>query len=335
MPTIREAPHKMTEIEEYPQTPSGSSTSRDEGSPILCACFDVSRSDVFEYMARPGSSIDGLFRDTLIGTKCTACLLDLDITLNDLHLKRAEDAQAKGTKVTVDELPGEVPIEHLDSAFFVCDGNVRTLLRIANFTPMFDDSSLAVEHKYMIWLMDEKGQIATRTDGIIEANKQIEVDFSKLQNCPARGWFLISCFPMSAGFYGTLRPQGLLVGDGWSSAFHLQPHHAASNFYRRIAIVVKTSEFKTHNTAFIFNGSRRQSKVNVELDSRESDLHLEYQTTVDGNGLCVVNLDEAFSSLPESEIMLLTVNSDTITKKYLATIRPDGQWSADHFPTLP
>lgn len=306
-----------------------------DGSEILCVCFGVTKNDVHDHMARPNCSVDDMISATRIGTKCTACLLDLDITLNDIQQSRDSGTASKDTKSVVEIGPGDSPVEHLDSAFFVCADGVKTVLRIANFTPMFEPGLEAVDHTYTIWLMDEGGRIASRTDGLIGANAQIEVDFSQIDGCPPRGWFLISCFPKGAGFYGTLRPQALLVGEGWASSYHVQPQYAASNKYRRLSIVVKSTDHKTNNSVFIFNGERRKGSMRIEIDSRESDFHAECSAFVEANGMCVVDVDKEFPSLPESEIMLLTVESDTITKKYLAAVQPDGQWSADHFPTLP
>lgn len=305
-----------------------------DGADILCVCFGTTRDDVREYMSRPGCSVDDMIQETKIGTKCTACLLDLDITLHDIQQSRGSGS-AVDRNSHIENLAGSTPVEHLDSAFFVCKDGIKTILRIANFTPMFEEGPESVAHNYTLWLIGEDGRIAVTDRGVIGANTQIEIDFSQLAKCPSQGWFLISCIPTGPGFYGTLRPQALLVGDTWASSYHVQPQYAASNVYRRLSIVIKSAKHLTHSSLYIFNGERNGGKIIVEVDSRESDFHGTCNAYVAANGMCVVDLDKEIASFPESECMLVTVESETITKKYLATVQPDGQWSADHFPTLP
>lgn len=326
----------MTETSQKPESaPDVSAQHQSDGSDILCVCFGTTRDDVREIMGRPGCSVDDMIQETKIGTKCTACLLDLDITLNDIHQSREGVAAATDGEHNVEKAAGSSPIEHLDSAFFVCDDGVKTNLRIANYTPMFEEGPQAVDHNYTLWLVGEDGRIGVTTRGVIPANDQVEIDFSSFDKCPKRGWFLISCMPTGPGFYGTLRPQAIMIGDSWSSTYHVQPQYAASNEYRRLSIVVKTANRQTHSSVFIFNGERNDGGVTVEVESRESDFKAQCKAYIVANGMCVVDLDKEFPALPENECMLVTVESDTITKKYLATIQPDGQWSADHFPTLP
>jgi bacterioferritin-associated ferredoxin len=305
---------------------------------LLCACFGVNRSEIKRLMAQPGYSVEDLVQQTHIGTKCTACLVDLDILFNDIQGERRVqrgDSATQGANEIVPHGPNQSVVEHLDSAFFVVDESVKTILRIANYSPMFEDNGKTPSHTYSLWLMGEDGKVAAKMRGVIPSHGQIEIDFGQLEGCPRRGWFLVSCLPQGDGFYGTLRPQGLLVGKGWSSAFHLQAHGAASNFFRRVSILVKSTDHKTSNSVFVFNAERKPSKLTVELKSRESDFVAECEYALTGNGLSVVDLDASFADLPQSDIMLLSVFTDTATKKYLATIHPDQTWSADHFPTLP
>jgi hypothetical protein len=262
-------------------------------------------------------------------------LLDLELILDDLHFERVKSDSKETPEEILTKRPNDKAIERLDSAFFVCSEGVKTFMRLANFPTMFGSHPQPVDNEYRVWLMDEDGNVASTARGVIKANSQLELDFSQMNGCPPRGWFLVSCLPLSMGYYGTLRPQGLLVGDDWSSAFHLQPHNIATNNYRRLSIVIKSAKGLTHNRAFVFNPCRSKTKIVVELASRESDFFAEHHDEVSGTGLQVIEIDKVFSSIPENEILLLTVQSNLFTKKYLATVQHDGAWSADHFPTLP
>ena len=41
---------------------------------VLCACFDVKKSFVTDYLRRKDANIEYLYSSTKIGSKCTACL---------------------------------------------------------------------------------------------------------------------------------------------------------------------------------------------------------------------------------------------------------------------
>ena len=52
---------------------------------ILCACFDVKKSFVTDYLSRKDANVEYLYSSTKIGSKCTACLADLDLLLSNSH----------------------------------------------------------------------------------------------------------------------------------------------------------------------------------------------------------------------------------------------------------
>ena len=104
---------------------------------IVCACFNVKKSLILEYMKQPNSSIEGLEKETNIGTKCSACLIDLELLLDDIHFK---NVTLRPDIKPVDPHERKVldaPVERLDSAFFMCSENVKTFARISNFPNIY------------------------------------------------------------------------------------------------------------------------------------------------------------------------------------------------------
>ena len=59
----------------------------------LCYCFNISRADVDGFFADGTKSYDEFVKETRIGTKCTACLLDFDVYL-DTVLKKERNQKA-------------------------------------------------------------------------------------------------------------------------------------------------------------------------------------------------------------------------------------------------
>jgi bacterioferritin-associated ferredoxin len=52
-------------------------------SDLVCFCFGITRETVLAHIRRPGSSYENLIKETQIGTKCTACRMNLEILLGD------------------------------------------------------------------------------------------------------------------------------------------------------------------------------------------------------------------------------------------------------------
>ena len=51
----------------------------------LCFCFNVTKSDINTFLQDSSMSIDDLISEKKVGTKCTACLMDLDLYLDQMY----------------------------------------------------------------------------------------------------------------------------------------------------------------------------------------------------------------------------------------------------------
>ncbi len=302
---------------------------------VLCICFNITRGNVRDFMGQPGNSVDDLVKATNYGTKCTACLLDLDVTVSELNAKGITRLPPGiGTGKITEAVGGMGAVERVDSAFFVCEGGIRTVLRLANFNPLFKEGSQSVAHAYRIWIMTEDGRIAARKNGRVEAQEQVEIDLSQIKGCPGRGWFLMSLLPLGPGYYGTLRPQGILIGPDWASAFHAQFHADASKADRRLAVGIRSTNGKTWSSPCIINGENRGGGVTLHLSGGPSYTE-QYDFHLPGRGSKIIDLDDVFQNIPKDSSLILSVESETRTRKYLIGKQPDGCWGADHFPTFP
>lgn len=305
-------------------------------SDVICVCFNVTRGGIREFMSRPGADVESLFRETNIGTKCTACMLDLDVILSDIHAGgRISPPPGIGSGKMVANGAAMGAVERVDSAFFICENGVITVLRLANFNPLFGDGSESVAHDYRIWLMAEDGNITARIKGRIEPSEQIDVDFSDVDGCPPRGWFLISLLPLGPGYYGTLRPQALLIGEDWASSYHVQFHYFATNTTgRRTSVAVKSTAGRTWSSISVINGENRDGRVTFRL-SGANGFEAKHDSHLAVRGSMIIDLDSVFDDLPDDSLLICSVESDLLTRKYLINKQPDGKWGADHFPSVP
>lgn len=302
---------------------------------VLCVCFNITRGDIIDFMKQPGKNVDDLVKATNYGTKCTACLLDLDVTVSELNTKGISKPPPGIGSGKIDyTVSGMGAKERLDSAFFFCEDGIKTVLRLANFNSLFKDGEQSVAHAFRIWIMTEDGRIAAKKKGQIKAQEQLEIDFSQIEGCPGRGWFLISLIPLGPGYYGTLRPQGLLIGPDWASAFHTQFHTDATKADRRIAVGIKSTNGKTWSSPCIINGENKGGDVSLRLVGGGSYVGC-YDFHLPARGSKIIDLDDVFVGIPKDCPLILSVESETKTRKYLIGKQPDGCWGADHFPTFP
>ena len=301
---------------------------------ILCACLNVKRNEAIEFLKKPGNSVDGLVEKTGMGTKCAACLLDLDVIIENVdtknELKKRDDSKSKLLNQTSF---GMGSVDRVDSGFFVCNNDINTIIRLANFNPLFREGAEATPHQFKLMIMEESGRVAAKKTGNIRAGEQININLGKIKNCPNQGWFLLSVIPLGPGYYGTLRPQVLLIGSDWASACHTQFHGFASNKVRRVAVGIKSTNGKTWCKVCVINGENKSGEVT--LRAQGSTYKSCFSFTLPSKGSKIINLDSVYQGLPEDEQIVLNVDSKLLTRKYLINTQPDGSWGADHFPTFP
>jgi hypothetical protein len=294
----------------------------------------VKRLEAIEFLQKPGNSVEALVAKTSMGTKCAACLLDLDVIIEQVDTKDVtkKDNHAK-SKVVHKNAFNMGSVDRVDSGFFVCDENVKTVIRLANFNPLFREGVEAAPHNFKLMIMEESGKVAAKKSGKILASEQINIDLSQIQNCPESGWFLLSVIPLGPGYYGTMRPQVLLIGRDWASACHTQFHGFASNKVRRVAVGIKSTNGKTWCKVCVINGENKSGEVTLRAEG--PTFKSKFSFNLPSKGSKIVSLDNVYQGLPDNEQIVLNVDSKLLTRKYLINTQPDGSWGADHFPTFP
>lgn len=191
----------------------------------LCYCFDVSAQDVRDHFLRDGRDYDSLVARTRIGTKCTACLLDLDLVLEDIHRRPGDLLRlTDGDDTAARDARGfRMPGDHADSGFLVCENGISTVIRLANNSILFNKDSPNVPYDYSLSLVAEDGHLCARRRGHIGMTEDLQIELASITGCPRRGWFLLSMYPAGGGLFGTLRPQVALMGPNWIATYHTQP----------------------------------------------------------------------------------------------------------------
>jgi len=283
-------------------------------------------------MKTPGATLDTLVAQTRVGTKCTACLLDLDVLLADF------DQAGSGRSIgSFDQATGPgrgAPWERVDSGFFLNQDGIQTILRIANFDLGFAPTEHAAAHDCRLWVFNDAGKIRARDVFHVGGGEETTINLSDYPACPGRGWFLIAMKPRRAGYYGTMRPQVALVGRDWVACYHTQFHADAVRSGRRSGIVLRTKGPYTGAAVYAINGSNAASGLELVISD-----HYGYRRNADfqlaARGSAMIEIDRAFRDLPSDASLLLDVHSQEPTRKCIINRHGDGSLGVDHFPNFP
>jgi bacterioferritin-associated ferredoxin len=306
-----------------------------KGQDILCLCMDISKTQVKKLLMKQDFNIEYLYQTLKVGSKCTACLTDLELIINESreNYLTPEKKKHKNNKFELIK-HGRHAEERVDSGLFICKGDINTILQLANYNPMFGDTQEAVKHSYHIRLIKENGELACETKGIVNTQQTVSISFKELNNCPEQGWFLIDLVPLKSGFYGTLRPQILLKGIDWAMTSHTQPHiHATygpNKQARRCHMYIKSIKRKTNTYLSIINAANSPTKYVIELS--EGEYFESKSGNINARGSEIVDLDNIFDKIPDEKVLLISVKSTTPTRKHILMKGESGSLSVDHFP---
>ncbi|MCZ6773669.1 MAG: (2Fe-2S)-binding protein [Proteobacteria bacterium] len=303
----------------------------------LCYCFEITADMVRAFFDDHEATIESLIETTGVGTRCTACMLDLDVVLESVHRNAPGTAgAAHGRGVATRGRGLRQPLDLADSIYFVCYGTVSTSAHIGNYPILFDRDAEAGPFAYSLFLLAEDGSIAARRRGRVAAREAIEIDFAAIPNCPPRGWCLLSLYPRQLGFRGSIRPYITLVGPDWSAALHMQRHAMASRRgVRNTMFLPRDDSGRFDATVSVINSGLRATPVRLLLTDPYSDFATEQQVHLPLRGSTMIDLDTMFPEAPENGFLKLSVFSNEPTRKHIINRHVDGSWSIDHFPDMP
>lgn len=266
---------------------------------------------------------------TKITTRCAACSVDLDTLIDQVSaserltlLRRNEIAESNhGLSVLIDRL---------DSGFFICDDEIQSSLRLANYPTFARIESWCTPHRYRLTLYCNGGNVCVRTSGLIGVNEELTIPFGDFDKCPVQGWFTLHMLPQGPGRYGTLRPQLALKGRKWASCYHTQFHTDATRTSRRCGVPLLSVAGRTRAIISIINASSRSTGFQARLEGEDETVHGELAA----NGACLFDVDKAFPRTSGDGAVVLRFDSGEPTRKNVINRHPDGSLGVDHFPNI-
>jgi hypothetical protein len=315
------------------------SSAVDKNERPLCYCFDVAETDVRQYFERADATVEGLIADTKIGTKCTACLLDLDVVLESCHRSltgTADDRVERSASSAESDGSIRQAADFTNSIFYVCDGVVNTVIRVANQGFLFENTDTVVEHSYSLFVFSNDGKLTAGRRGTVDAFGDLEVDLSTIPGISPQGWVMLSMYPKRPGFRGSNRPYVTFNGPGWTASVHMQRHALASRRnIRNVNFLTREANGRLDAYLSIFNGALNPTDVRVDLVDAYGSYRERRTLNLPRYGAEFVALDDLFSPTPGADVLTIRVYSDEPTRKMLVNVHGDRSWSVDHFPDFP
>jgi bacterioferritin-associated ferredoxin len=305
----------------------------------LCYCYDVSEADVRRHFEVPDATVDGLIERTKIGTRCTACLLDLDLVLESCHRTLGGAVDERAHRLAAEDGrhgPITWPADFTNSIFYVCDGTINTVIRVANYGIMFEQDKTVVDHSYSLFVFSNDGMLTARRRGEIAAQSSFEIDLAAIPGIAPHGWVLFALYPKQRGYRGSNRPYITFNAKGWTASVHMQRHSAASRRgVRNVNTLARESGEPLDAWLSVFNGSARPTGVRVVLVDQYGGYREEHMLQLPKYGAELVLLDSMFKPASEAEVFSVRVYSDEPTRKMIVNVHADKSWSIDHFPDFP
>lgn len=209
---------------------------------VVCPCFNVTLADLERRKrANPALSFEDFMSDTGAGTKCTACLLDLEYHF--VMGREAPAASPAGRRALaprlsakrrvyafLDRIAPKRPTISRTVAPVVAGEGIDEFLWLANHPLLFDkNGACAPPHVFDIRVTDDQGRTVLSERHVLEASQSVRIDISAglRQSAGASRPLAVGMLGVEAqstepGVRGTTRPQIEIVAGRSACAVHTQ-----------------------------------------------------------------------------------------------------------------
>ena len=201
---------------------------------ILCSCCNVTVGDLQATLQNRDLALDDLMRETGAGTKCTACLLDLEYHLATLPRGAAGsgpfDARGSRTRTGLkqslyqiaDRLAPKVAVQLLEHAPVLAGAGLETWIGMANDSFLYEGRRSAPPILLRVTVRDCDGRLLKRYEERVETDKALRLPVSR--DLPGEGLRIgqaeVERIALESGYRGTTRPQIEILASRGSCAVH-------------------------------------------------------------------------------------------------------------------
>lgn len=205
------------------------------GQEIVCGCFSLTRS-VLE-KAAAGSNFEQFLEETRAGSRCTACLLDVEYlfvnapknpaALVGAKITRGEQRSLKQRLYDVlDRIAPQIPFRLTNTVPLLSGGGVVERIWLVNQPMVFGKKVGVPPHRFQLTVRDGEGKVIGRERHDVSCGESKAIAFPEL---PARdgqelsiGSVEISRWGLSPGVRGTTRPHFEVEAARSNTTLHIQ-----------------------------------------------------------------------------------------------------------------
>ncbi len=319
-------------------------------SDIICGCFSVSVGDLKTLIkTNPDMTFDQLMTRTGAGTKCTACMLDLEyyfvsgeVPRNAKRDPRRPTVARSGKRRLYDLMDSFSPKRAYVSRTvcpIVASETVEEYLWIANRPLLFDDDNApATPHSFDFEIRDAEGNVLRSERMRLPEQGSIRINLSEpLLSRPANGAPLrvgtveLRLWSDKVGHRGTTRPQIEILGPASACAVHTQAPSPRPEARSAILPCRPADE-----RLFIAFMNPYEEQLNVDLKAElpgagESLMEDRLQVPKKGARLYEIPAAELARGKPEFTSFVMSWNAHGGHKAYLlASTKTLDRFSVDH-----
>ena len=300
----------------------------------ICYCHDVDETTIRNFLEKNEVSFENLARNTGVGSKCTACLLDVELILEEYNLKKVyhissnlnSNIQPPWKKdKTKNIFKNNEVIPHI--GFFLNNKEVSTKLIVPNHGLLFNENQKLSNFFYKLIIRNKDGRKTKYISGILKKESVFNINFDEIIDLPNYGWFMFILYAKQEGFLGTTRPQILFRGKNWAATIHPQQITAAD--YGKFV----SNEILENSVPLIMaiNVIKKSSRLNITITYKNGEKE-QKSIKILPYGAELINIRNIFSNRLKNEPLIINAESDTPIQKFILNKHSNHRYDIDHFP---
>ncbi|MDP6953274.1 MAG: hypothetical protein QGF53_11015 [Alphaproteobacteria bacterium] len=227
---------------------------------ILCPCDNITYEAFRKAIwARPTASFDAVCEDSMVGQKCTSCLLNAESIFSEATTTRpdvTDDVPRSRRRLTlskqdiyavIDRLSPKLPFVRESIVPIVAGRGARTVVSVSNAT-IKAIGARSPDFRIEAEMRDVAGAVFASQEGRVTAGARIDLEASaKLPGAEGERFVTGSCRvrfePCSPGYFGTIRPHFAVITPLAMTAVHGQGRGRTSSVFTTMQGPATESQF--------------------------------------------------------------------------------------------
>lgn len=203
------------------------------GQEVICGCFSLTRADLVK--AASGSNFEQFLEETRAGSRCTACLLDVEYLFVNAPKdptstagRRAERQDRRPMKRRIydvlDRIAPQIPFRLTNTIPLLSGHGIVERLWLVNQPMVFGKKVGVPPHRFVLTVRDGEGHVTGRERHDVHCGESKAITFPSKSSSDALsvGSIEISRWGLSPGVRGTTRPHFEIEAARSNTALHIQ-----------------------------------------------------------------------------------------------------------------